>query len=205
MAAAAACAETSSWRLLGSSCPSGAGVHALQAGQPLELQVDLRDAYGNPAGEWSVFATRLGFVKMFTLTACWWPDSIDGLGLSLCHAGGQDTHLKTHVETSHGDSKEANDIQSCPSVCVSTSLCGLAGETWVLLTASFGATAEFSVHHVEHGYRTAEHGRPAGSLLTTPGVERCKCARQTQQAGWQLLACVLQLSLERTCMIVVAP
>lgn len=50
--ASAACPDTSSWALLGdASHRTGRCQHTLQAGQPVCLVVDLRDAYGNLAGE----------------------------------------------------------------------------------------------------------------------------------------------------------
>ena len=52
--ASAACPDTSSWTLLGDeSHRTGRCQHVLQAGQPVCLVADLRDAYGNLAGEHS--------------------------------------------------------------------------------------------------------------------------------------------------------
>jgi len=50
--AAPACPDTSTWLVQGSSSHSnGRHQHTLQAGQPVHIEVDLRDAYGNLAGE----------------------------------------------------------------------------------------------------------------------------------------------------------
>ena len=50
--AAPACPDTSTWLVQGSSSYSnGRHQHTLQAGQPVHIEVDLRDAYGNLAGE----------------------------------------------------------------------------------------------------------------------------------------------------------
>ena len=50
--ASAACPHTSTWALPGNeSGRTGRRQHTLQAGQPVCLVVDLRDAYGNLAGE----------------------------------------------------------------------------------------------------------------------------------------------------------
>ncbi len=52
--AAPACPDTSTWLVPGSSSHSnGRHQHTLQAGQPVHIEVDLRDAYGNLAGECS--------------------------------------------------------------------------------------------------------------------------------------------------------
>ena len=50
--AAPACPDTSTWLVQGSSSHSnGRHQHTIQAGQPVHIEVDLRDAYGNLAGE----------------------------------------------------------------------------------------------------------------------------------------------------------
>ena len=50
--AAPACPDTSTWVVQGSSSHSnGRHQHTLQAGQAVHIEVDLRDAYGNLAGE----------------------------------------------------------------------------------------------------------------------------------------------------------
>ncbi|DBA83503.1 TPA: hypothetical protein ACH3X2_006431 [Trebouxia sp. C0005] len=61
--AAPACPDTSRWVVQGSSSHSnGRHQHTLQAGQPVHIEVDLRDAYGNLAdvGNAAVIATASG-------------------------------------------------------------------------------------------------------------------------------------------------
>ena len=56
---APACPDTSTWVVQGSSSHSnGRHHHTLQAGQPVQIEVDLRDAYSNSAGECSQPVSR---------------------------------------------------------------------------------------------------------------------------------------------------
>lgn len=57
---AQASADTSTWRLLNhDSSDRSSHEHTLQAGQDLCVEVDLRDAYGNLAGECACAGTAM--------------------------------------------------------------------------------------------------------------------------------------------------